>query len=114
MIYAVALHPDFVDEGNVYYSEANAVDSSTIGQFTGLIDKTGKKIFEGDILFDGVQNYEVKYSPSSSGFEAFGKGEDGIWSLYHLAHKGNCGREIEITGNVYDNPELLCEKDVKA
>ena len=83
------------------------VNSETVGQFTGLTDKNGKKIFEGDILFDGVLNYTVKYSPCSCGFEAFGKGVDGIWSLSHLAHKGNCGREIEIIGNIHDNPELI-------
>ena len=74
MIHAVAVHPDFVDDGNVYYSEGFPVDIETVGQYTGCHDSTkweelsaseqedfirkggkqsewnGKQIFVGDIV----------------------------------------------------------------
>lgn len=112
MICAMALHPEFVDEGDVYYSEGFTVDPSTVGQYTGMTDKNGVKIFEGDIVNSngtwwnaaGVAWHdspiiEVEWSNYLCGFEPF-------------AYYGcDCGvfirpNEVEIIGNIHDNPEL--------
>ena len=74
-----------------------AVVPETAGQFTGLTDKNGKKIFEGDILkieYDDVEVVEYfhnRFVPFAPPF----------------AFDGWCENEIEIIGNVTDNPELL-------
>ena len=70
----------------------------TVGQFTGLTDKNGKKIFEGDIVrdWDG-RIYEIKYSD----FEWIAEQTKSFWiNIKHL-------KPCEVIGNIYDNPELL-------
>lgn len=72
----------------------------TVGQYIGL-DKNGTKIFEGDIVrvFDGEYiNGVVGYSLEHGTFTI-----DNTSLLYWLP-------DVEIIGNVYDNPELLEEK----
>lgn len=70
------------------------VDPESVGQFVGLIDKKGKKIFEGDIvrLYCGIYGtYEMHISDIRNGFGPIE--EEKI-------------KEIEIIGNIHDNPEL--------
>ena len=77
----------------------------TVMQFTGLKDKNGKEIYEGDIL--GVID--------NKGRETFGVVEFGKHSWGLLYHKGDkiiytrlrAFLEIEIAGNQFENPELL-------
>ena len=77
-------------------------------QFTGLLDKNGKMIFEGDLLRSNYQyspNYEVFYW--GAGFEGRCKPVPGIST-------GSIGfssfKDMEIIGNIYENSELLGEK----
>ena len=82
------------------------VDPDTIGQYTGLTDKNGVKIFEGDILAGScggkpLEYFEVWWSEASCGFVA-GRGE----RMRPNMNQATVGR-YEIAGNIYDNPELL-------
>lgn len=79
----------------------------TVGQFTGLLDKNGKKIFEGDIvlglfLFDMSINAVVKFRDGAFGLE-WRRGE----IIEFNAFTSLCNITYEIIGNIYDNPELL-------
>lgn len=110
------------DDGFDHYEEFE-VKPETVSQFTGLVDKYGKKIFEGDILRgfcypfqDGEGNYNY-YA------EVFWFEDNSAFGL--VTHKnpksnvvgisdGNCAyiedwdnHQWEIIGNIYDNPELL-------
>jgi hypothetical protein len=68
-------------------------------QYTGLKDKNGKEIYEGDICFiDNIQNFEVIWSRIGFWF----KREDG--ELFVLTPQNAW---IEVIGNIYENPELL-------
>lgn len=80
-------------------------DDFVLMQFTGLLDKSGKEIYEGDIInFDPLKsNYKpfigvVTYSEFGTRF--IGRVED--WGDYQFY-----GKETEIIGNIYENPELL-------
>lgn len=81
----------------------------TVGQFTGLTDKNGKKIFEGDIV-EFTDKYTRKKGRAKIVFEAF------KWKYSGCYYGGNlivwlciCDKsiEFEIIGNIHDNPELL-------
>lgn len=86
------------------------VHPETVGQFTGLTDINGKKIFEGDIIktkeygkkgkngvnFNDFDIFEIVYS--SGAFKA--NNESRLFNLLS-------GRRYEVIGNIYDNPELL-------
>ena len=83
------------------------VDRETVGQFTGFIDKNGKKIFEGDIvlglfLFDMSINAVVKFRDGAFGLQ-WHRGE----IIEFNAFTSLCNITYEIIGNIYDNPELM-------
>lgn len=88
------------------------VDEDTICQYTGLTDKNGKKIFEGDVVKDsaGVCG-EVKFGLYAAGF-SIPDTNQGFYiefpekSLYREEF-GYWRNKIVVVGNVFDNPELL-------
>jgi uncharacterized phage protein (TIGR01671 family) len=90
---------------NTNFETTRSIDPKTIGQFTGLTDKNGKKIFEGDVLDCKSGLYErckVIFNEFCSAFQL--ECADGFsdFFLCSINHK-----EMEIIGNIHDNPELL-------
>ena len=75
-----------------------AVKDDTVGQFTGLLDKNGKKIFEGDVIKCGLRLYVCEFI--EGGFE-FSDLSDGKLVLKAIVNN-SC-----IIGNIHDNPELI-------
>lgn len=87
------------------------VDRETVGQFTGLTDKNGKRIFEGDIVAvkledsNGEDWQEIKKVHYNS--------KECCW--YPMRWNEECEfcegwteiKSIEVIGNIHDNPELL-------
>ena len=103
---------------NAYKFEINAVIPETVGQFTGMTDKNGKKIFEGDIiraitLDTGSEQMAVvcfgNFIDENNGDEYIGFyiEFDGIKTTITQLAMEECKNRIEIIGNIYDNPELL-------
>lgn len=96
--------------------EYTEIDSATVGQYTGLTDKNGVKIFEGDIVhITGNQAVEewkdIDYNAQivflDGGFCAIdGTVEEHSTLHYALARMDF---ELEVIGNVHDNPGLLKE-----
>lgn len=88
-------------DGAHYYP---ITDLSSIGQYTGLKDKNGKKIFEGDIVRLGDDLYYFTFNIEFGSFMAARvKGSSGILLSRRTIKK--CG--YAVIGNIFDNPELL-------
>ena len=75
------------------------VNPETVGQYTGLDDKNGKEIYEGDIV--KYENMIGKIMFFHGGFILSDFEETEEWEL------GVINEETEVIGNIYDNPELL-------
>ena len=73
-------------------------------QYTGLEDKNGKEIYEGDILFEsfGERYYKVVFENGSFRAEFKGDFEEYSFDLIDVVAQG-----CEVLGNIYENPELL-------
>lgn len=90
-----------IDEATCEYiafEDFCSVDIDTVGQSTGLADKNGVEIFEGDILKDDSESGKVVYDPDRTMWRVYGKDFDDALSDWWM------GRVI---GNIYENPELL-------
>ena len=64
-------------------------------QFSGLKDKNGKEIYEGDIVTDGVGKYKIIYDLKLAGYQPY--------CIFRDDPENYC----EVIGNIYENPELL-------
>ena len=81
--------------GNGYSRKKYAITEETVGQYTGLKDKNGKRIFEGDILsIWNDRNDVVVY-------------EDGAFIMEDTEIPMRFAIKFEVIGNIHDNPELL-------
>ena len=83
-----------------------AVKAETVGQFTGLTDKNGKKIFEGDRCRVS-RPCVLAYGKITFQNGCFWFVDDGPGGMLRLCDVKMNGFEIEVIGNIHDNPELL-------
>jgi hypothetical protein len=91
--------------GNIWENRLpTAIIPETIGQFIGLEDKNGVKIFEGDIIESKCEHYEegnylIEFAKTS--FIAYGYNDEICFG------KDISTNRMQIIGNIHDNPELL-------
>ena len=94
-------------KGSLKITDWLFVTPDTIGQFTGLYDKNGKEIYEGDILKWKADNrlYAVIFNWGMfyASVEVCNQEIYGGFPLHSLTDDEAC----EIVGNIYDNPELI-------
>ena len=111
-IYGDLLQPTEIYDG-YEISDCESIDGArvdviedTIGQYTGLHDKNGKEIYEGDIISNGYEKCIVVWVKEYAGFmlKLINKEyENKEWTNPMI----DLGKEDEVIGNIYENPELL-------
>lgn len=84
-------------------SHIDTYDENTIvREWTGLHDKNGKEIYEGDIVTLGNEHYVVSWD-AFFGLWQLGSSTEGVPYL----KLGRANERLEIVGNIYENPDLL-------
>lgn len=92
--------------------EVHEVDPETVGQYTGLVDKNGVKIFEGDIISGDEEMCSITHCTNT------GQTNTVKWTNKDLRYVARCTpsslmliqsrcKKFEVIGNIWDNPELL-------
>lgn len=87
--------------------EGYRVEAETIGQFTGLLDKDGREIYEDDIISFDDGNIGIVEFTRGCFVVKYGK-ENVTRSLYEIHNWSN----VKILGNRFENPELLVGRTV--
>ncbi|EPA8101094.1 YopX family protein [Enterococcus faecalis] len=92
------------DENTVYL-----IDKETVGQSTGLKDKNGVEIFEGDIVQyrDGEYSYLGIVKRDCYQFFIDGIEPDDSYDFIDVSNTFDGTSSLEILGNIHENPELL-------
>jgi len=114
LVYSDNIEPAiYFEVGNKVYKRIDwaYVDPATVGQFTGMLDKNGKEIYEGDII-KIVEKFDDENVYTSNGVVCF---EEGIYEVQNGKHFAYLGwlmhnddiTKLEVIGNIHDNPELL-------
>lgn len=99
---------NIVRQADGYYNDGDLLkpnkEKYILMQYTGLHDKNGKEIYEGDIVGDNKIKWIVKWNKHRMGFSLYPTTEQ-LYDEMPINVENKLG--FKILGNIYDNPELI-------
>ena len=106
-VYGYLADENYINDINTVDLSSIEVDPDTVGQYTGLSDRNGKDVYEGDIALMDYSDYNtgkdgkiyavVRWIDDLAAF---------VWDA-GLNYYADMRNDVEICGNIHDNPELL-------
>ena len=107
-MYYVTLNELLFSDGYYLSSLGEEVDDNIVMQYTGLHDKNGKEIYEGDVVKANIRHKDIEiigrvHMPKSCWVVTFKNPLNGYYNNRRTAEFN----ELEILGNIYENPNLL-------
>jgi len=92
--------------GYLDYGNAHWKDEAALEQYTGLKDRNGKEIYEGDIVLSMKRKFKMVYNFQSFKLKCLKTGE--LFLVHHngINEKMEC-KDLELIGNIHENKELL-------
>jgi uncharacterized phage protein (TIGR01671 family) len=115
-VYGFLADEDYINDIDSIDLSSIEVDIDTVCEFTGLLDKNGKEIYEGDIIsVNGKYPKLVKYIDDYACFclaniTDLNKKWISPWQQVSPSWWNDFKREIRVIGNMYDHPELIKEE----
>lgn len=115
-VYGFLADEDYINDIDSIDLSSIEVDIDTVCEFTGLLDKNGKEIYEGDIIsVNGKYPKLVKYIDDYACFclaniTDLNKKWISPWQQVFPSWWNDFKREIRVIGNIYDNPDLIKEE----